>query len=158
MVDLLLGGWLLFAAWYGWHQGLVRQVISLLGVVLAFVIARLFHTSLVPWVAKFVAVDSWSQETNVMVQTVVSFLVLFLILIAAVKMAGIVLQRAAKAKGLKQVNRVGGLLIGLVIAVFLAALTVNLLRYVPNGDLQLALNESQIRVYLLDVLQDILPL
>jgi len=158
MADLLIGGFLLYAAWYGWRTGLVRGIVSLLGVVVAYLLAKSFYSVLVPFVAKFVSISSWRADSNETLQTVVAFVILFVLIFLAIKLTGYLLHRLAKVPVLNQLNHGGGLLIGLVIAVFVAALACNVLRHVPNGDLQTALRESKVRAYVLDPVQQLMPL
>lgn len=161
-VDLVLLLFIVFALWKGWRDGLVRQVVSVVGVVLAYVVSRMFYLALTPWVTRFLKlpVDSHNPLRTFLhgdLQIAIAFALLFGLTYAAVKLLGLILDSVAKLPGLSVLNRVSGLVLGGVVAVLVAALVVNLLHLVPNTALQHALRGSAVAQFFIWKFGGVLP-
>lgn len=89
-------------AWGIW-RGLVREVMSLAGWVIAFLAANLFAGPLA---------DTLPQSARLEVRLIIAFLVIFLAALLAASLAAILLGRVIHAVGLGSTDRVLGALFG----------------------------------------------
>lgn len=161
--DLIILIFVVLAAWNGWRSGLVKQAVSLVGVLLAYVIARTFYTSLLPVVNKYVKLPVTSTPKslhaflNGQLQIGIAFLVLFVLSFLAIKIVGVLLDSVAKLPGLSFLNQVSGLALGGLLAIFIAALVINVMHLFPNATVQQALRSSQIAQFLIQKFAGVMP-
>ena len=107
----VLGVIALSTAWGLWH-GLVREVISLAGWVMAFLAANLFAAPL----AQALPGSISSPELRV----IVAFVAIFIVTLTAATLAAVLLSRVLKAVGLGGLDRTLGGFFGLARAVLIA--------------------------------------
>ncbi|MGZ4032690.1 MAG: CvpA family protein [Tumebacillaceae bacterium] len=162
VLDIVILVFVLLAALNGWRTGLVRQVVSLVGVVLGYVISRSAYGVLVPVVTKFIKlpVDTHNPLKSFMqgqLQACIAFVLLFLVTFWAVKIVGHLLDSVAKLPGLSLVNRVAGLALGGILAIFIVALLMNVLNLVSNLSVQHVLKGSQVAQYLIWQFGGVMP-
>lgn len=168
MTDLVIGVFLLLAALNGWRTGLVRQIISLLGVLVAYFIAKAAYPSFVPVVAKYVSVTTATDGNPVatlIADTVlknlhgaIAFLLVFFVSFLIVKFVGRLLDMLAHLPGLSILNRISGAVLGLLLAVFIAALVVNVMSLMPQESVRDVLKHSQIASLLIAEFKGFLPI
>ncbi|KEO81110.1 CvpA family protein [Tumebacillus flagellatus] len=169
MTDAVIGVFLLLAAFNGWRTGLVRQIISLVGMLAAYFIAKTAYPSFVPVVAKYVTVTTFTDGSNAVanliantvlnhLQEAIAFLLLFFVSFFVVKFVGRLLDMIANLPGLSIVNRLSGAVIGLALAVFIAALVVNVMNLMPQESVRGALQHSQLAALLISEFKGFLPL
>lgn len=106
-----VGVTVLSIAWGIWH-GLVREVISLGGWVLAFVAANLFADPLGGLLP-----DSIPHAE---LKVLLAFVLIFILVLTATTLAGVALSRMLKAVGLANLDRTLGGVFGLVRAIVIA--------------------------------------
>ncbi|MGB8956512.1 MAG: CvpA family protein, partial [Tumebacillaceae bacterium] len=132
MTDLIIGCFLLLAGFNGWRTGLVRQIVTVVALFLSYFLAKTFTWMVEPYVAKYVSVPTLSssnplsllvnQETNVKLQSGLSFVLLFVFFFFAIKFVGRALDALARMPALSGMNRITGLVVGTVLGFFIAAL------------------------------------
>lgn len=154
MTDIIIGCGILLAAGNGWRNGLVKQIVSLVGAFLAFFLARSLHDTFAPVIAQFVPMPTLSADNPLhlipglnleeQLHSGIAFIVLFVLIFLVIKLAGTVLDMIAKLPGLSIMNRVSGLLLGTILGVVVAAVLVNVLAMLPYDALQAALDGSQL--------------
>jgi membrane protein required for colicin V production len=103
----------LSTAWGVW-RGLVREVISLAGWVLAFVAANIFSEPLAD------ALEGWISNPDL--RAIVAFIAIFVVVLTVVTLAAIALSKALKSTGLRGLDRTLGGLFGLARGLFIAIL------------------------------------
>ncbi len=106
----VLGVTLLSVAWGLW-RGLVREVISLAGWVLAFLAANLFAAPLAEALPRSIPQPE--------VRVIVAFVAIFVVTLTLATLAAVLLSRALKAAGLAGLDRTLGGLFGLARAVLI---------------------------------------
>lgn len=109
----VLGVLALSSAWGLW-RGLVREVISLAGWILAFVAANLFADPLADALPQSIA--------NPDLRAIVAFVAIFVVVLTLVTLAAIALSKALKSTGLRGLDRTLGGLFGLARGVLIAVL------------------------------------
>ncbi|ASS74596.1 hypothetical protein CIG75_06030 [Tumebacillus algifaecis] len=159
MTDLVIGAFLVVAALNGLRNGLVKQIISLVGVFVAFFMARSFTDSLAPVIARFVPMPTLAPDHPLQLipglnlesqlHNGIAFIVLFLVIFFAIKLLGSALDMIAKLPGLSIMNRLAGLVLGAILGVVVAAVLVNVLALLPYEGLQAALDGSRLAQELL---------
>jgi membrane protein required for colicin V production len=109
----VLGVVVLSTAW-GALRGLVREVISLAGWVLAFIAANVFAEPLAD------ALTGWIPNPDL--RMIVAFVAIFVVTLTLVTLVAIALSKALKSSGLRGLDRTLGALFGLARGVFIAVL------------------------------------
>jgi uncharacterized membrane protein required for colicin V production len=163
LTDLIIGGGILLSALAGWRSGLIRQIVSLVSLFLAYFLAKSLHLSFAPVIQHFIGGtgenDSWFETiglSNGLYQGL-AFIVLFSVFLFVIRLIGSMLDLVASLPVLSMLNRTGGLLIGFLLGVIIAALVVNVLVLLPQPDLQQALSDSQLARALLKSFAFLLP-
>lgn len=168
MTDVVISIFLLLAALNGWRTGLIRQIISLVGGLVAYFVAKTAYPSFVPVVAKYVTVTTATDGSNPVATLIadtllknlhgaIAFLLLFFISFFLVKFIGRLLDMIANLPGLSIVNRITGAGIGLILAVCIAALVVNVMNLMPQESIRGLLQHSQIASLLISEFKGFLP-
>lgn len=162
VVDIVILVFVLLAALNGLRTGLVRQVVSLVGVVVGYVVARTMYGVLVPLVMKVIKVpldphNPLRSFLNGQLQVCVAFVLLFVVTYFAVGLIGRLLDSVARLPGLSIINRMAGLVLGGILAIFIAAVLVNLLSLVPNTAVQHLIKGSTIAQYLIYQFGGVMP-
>ena len=103
----------LSTAWGVW-RGLVREVISLAGWVLAFIAANFLAEPLADALTGFIS--------NPDLRAIVAFVAIFVVVLTLVTLAAIALSKALKSTGLRGLDRTLGGLFGLARGVLIAVL------------------------------------
>lgn len=163
MTDLIIGGGILLSAFAGWRSGLIGQIVSLVGVFIAYFLAKSFYLVTAPVFKQFIAVptegNSWLNElglTNSLYNGI-SFVILFFVFLFAIRLLGTLLNVVVSLPGLSMVNRFSGLVVGFVLGVLVAGLLVNFLALVPSTGLQEALGGSQLAQTLIRTFDFLMP-
>ncbi|PWK13974.1 CvpA family protein [Tumebacillus permanentifrigoris] len=168
MTDVVIGVFLLLAALNGWRTGLIRQIISLIGGLVAYFVAKSAYPSFVPVVAKYVTVTTATDGGNPVAMLIadtvlknlhgaIAFLLLFFVSFFVVKFIGRLLDMIANLPGLSIVNRIAGAGIGLTLAVFIVALVVNVMNLMPQESIRGLLQHSQFAALLISKFKGFLP-
>jgi membrane protein required for colicin V production len=113
-LDYAVVGVLALSMAWGLWRGLVREVISLAGWILAFVAANLFADPLADALPQSIA--------NPDLRAIVAFVAIFVVVLTLVTLAAIALSKALKSTGLRGLDRTLGGLFGLARGVLIAVL------------------------------------
>jgi uncharacterized membrane protein required for colicin V production len=158
-LDWLLAVFLLLSALNGWRSGMVRQIVSLVSLFLAYFIAKSFYKLLLPLVSTFIPVPKMAPDNPLRLipgldmegnlHGAIAFLILFVLAFLALRVLGSILDLLAKLPGLSLVNRFAGLVVGFVLAVVVAAIIVNVIALLPYEGVQNAMTHSQLAEVLL---------
>ena len=109
----VVGVIVLSSAWGAW-RGLVREVISLAGWVLAFIAANLLADPLAE------ALAGWIPNPDL--RAIAAFAAVFVVTLTLVTLVAIALSKALKSSGLRGLDRTLGALFGLARGLFIAIL------------------------------------
>ncbi|PZE20395.1 CvpA family protein [Paenibacillus xerothermodurans] len=145
----------------GFYRGLVSQLVSVAGLVLAYIAAFAFYQAVAPWVAKTLALPASEtyQKYEFLVQrlrldTYIYNAIAFALLLFGVKIAlsfaGRILNLIALAPGVKLVNKWSGAMLGLAESLLLIIIAVQVMAAVPNDAVQQVLAGSRSAPYMLD--------
>ena len=153
VLDILLLLCLVPAAWEGIAKGFAIQLIMLASVILGVIAAKAFSDPVTQWmVLQF--------GGNPAVMKIASYAVIFLVAMLILRIFGEVVTRLIKAITLGWVNRLLGLIFGVVKAGLILGLLIVLFDKL-NGTLHLvqtsALDASPVYVYLRDTTQTLFP-
>jgi uncharacterized membrane protein required for colicin V production len=135
-IDALVFLTLAVAFWGGYKAGVVRELIGLVAIVLAWVLAGAFAGPFADALAR-----QWN--TSVSVAHLIGFWLLFLVVFAAVRAAGWLLERAASLPVIKIVSGLGGGIVAAAKAVLLLWCLLFVALFFPiSADVRQALRSS----------------
>ncbi|MNC40689.1 Colicin V production protein [compost metagenome] len=148
---LVLG---LLAFILGYRRGFVLQLVSFLSLAVAWIAAYLFYDDLAPYVARFLPVEAWVDNSSysswlkgLRLDQYVIGAVSFALLVFGVKLiltaAGHLLNILAKVPGLNLINRWSGGVLGLAEAAVLAAVAIQVMAVLPYESVQSLLDGSR---------------
>ncbi|HEU4963745.1 MAG TPA: CvpA family protein [Bacilli bacterium] len=156
MIDWIIIGAILLCAINGWRNGLIRQLVSVVALFVAFFFSKNWYWVLTPLVAKVVPEPTWAPDNPLSgisltqrLQEGVAFLIMFLLVFFVVKLIGLLLDWVANLPGLSVLNRVSGLVLGAVFAILTAAVLVQVLNMLPYEQLQQGIAASKLAQTLL---------
>lgn len=145
----------------GYQAGLVRQVINLLGFLIAIFLAYKFSKDLAPYLEDIIPLPSFetsslhifSQYFNLqdMFYNAIAFLIIFIGVKILLSIALVVLDSVANLPGLAIINRSSGALIGLIEATIIIIILVNFIKIMPWANLQSYLETSSIATRILEL-------
>ena len=176
MLDVLIIVSLLAGAYLGYQRGLVRQLVSLTGWLIAYIAAFMLSDELAAWLEKLPlfenseTVTTQSTVTATLIARPVEYVsraVAFVLLFFGFKLAltgiGMVLHGIASLPVLRTVNRTGGVLLALVETIVIVVAVVLVLQQLPSVNVQTWVASSTIyqwieanSPYLLDIFQSFL--
>lgn len=133
-VDLVIIVILLLAAVGGYRRGFVIQVASILGALAALAVARAEYPDVRHFLAGFAPQSSWL--------TVIAYLIVFLAVWAAIIVVARRIRGLLHILQLGWMDRLGGVVIGLLQGALLLVLLLSLGRIVPNHQLKQAIARS----------------
>ena len=144
-MDILVVAVLVIGMYLGYRRGLVRQLVSLTGWLIAYVAAFLLFDDVAAWIAGLplfeptvpaVADTALSStvlsNTGVYVTRAIAFALLFFGMKAALSLLGWVLHAVASLPMLRTVNRTGGMLLALVETVVIVVIALLLMQELPS--------------------------
>lgn len=157
IIVLIIGGLI-----QGYRKGLIKETVSLVGVLVALFVAYQFSSDVAPHLRALVPLpESLSGEGLVKLLPVekviyqsMAFLLLFLITKLLLSFVASVLTRMASFPVLHQINGVGGALIGFLKALVVILIVVNLLHILPWSDGRDAVDRSYLSQGLLEMTPD----
>ena len=174
-LDLAAGIVVLLGLIIGFRRGLIGQLVSIAGLVAAYLLAYLYYDDLAPWLGQWLPLPSFDTDTaygsaaqNLHLDryflNAVSFLAVFLGVKLLISAAGAVLNIFSKLPGLNFVNKWTGALLGAAEAAVIVVLAVNVMTILPSAVLQDQLKHSASARFILehmptivDPLKDIWP-
>lgn len=145
----------------GYQAGLIRQVINLLGFLIAIFLAYKFSNDLSPYLEDIIPLPNFetsslhifSQYFNLqdMFYNAIAFIIIFVGVKILLSIVLVVLDSVANLPGLAIINRSSGALIGLIEAAIIIILLVNFMKIMPWANLQTYLETSLIATSILEV-------
>ncbi|MBU1487804.1 CvpA family protein [bacterium] len=134
----------------GLWRGLIREVFTLLGIVGGVLIASRTYELTLPFVERFIA--------NPNLAKIVSFILIFLIAAILIHILGVAISKLFKTLFLGWLDRIFGLLFGLVKGVAIVLIVILLLSKFPLGNSEKLLESSIVVPYAFILLEFFLPL
>lgn len=129
LLDLFLLLPLIYGAWRGFKKGLIIEIFTLLAIIVGIYVAVHFSDKLSHKIMENVGEEYSSTPA-------ISFTLIFLAVGALIYFAGVALEKVIKAVNLSVMNRMFGLLFGLIKALYLLSIfLVTYESYDPNGKL-----------------------
>ncbi len=160
ILDIIIIVVVIFFMIKGYQAGLIRQIINLFGYVLAIFAAYKLYDDLAPYLEEVIpfpnlgdsALSMYTElfQLHNVFYNAIAFIIIFIGVKLALYFVLIILDQIAKLPGLAIVNKLLGVLIGLVEALIIVILLVNFVSIMPWDNLQTYLNESYIAMFILD--------
>ncbi|MFC4766947.1 CvpA family protein [Effusibacillus consociatus] len=165
VTDILLTGILLYFIWNGYRTGFVMQVVNFVGMFVAYWAAKTYSPTMATWLQAVLGKSSVPSSTEAglanlgtalaqnVIQSgygVIAFGLVFITGLLMTRIAGRMIDLVVSLPGLSFINRVSGLLAGLIVGVLILIVAVNLGSYLPAPAIQTAIKNSQVASTLLD--------
>ncbi|MEF3308380.1 CvpA family protein [Paenibacillus sp. GYB004] len=150
----------------GYHRGLIAQLVSIVGLFIAYLAAYWLYDDLAPIIGRFIPLDKLkgyqeyaflldSINWNVYFNNAVAFAVIFIVVKIGFTVVGRVLHWIASIPGLKKVNKWSGALLALFEVVVLFTIAVLIMSIIPSDSLQKTLSESSAATFVMDRLPEL---
>jgi uncharacterized membrane protein required for colicin V production len=138
----------------GYRRGFVLQLVSILGLFVAWITAYLFYDDISPWVGRVVPVESFVSQSGygellkgLRVEQYIVSALSFALLLFGVKLglnaAGHLLNLLAKVPGLNMLNRWSGGALSILEAVVVSAVAIQVMAVLPYESVQSLLTDSR---------------
>lgn len=145
----------------GYARGFVAQIVSVVGLFIAYIIAFAFYDDVAPFLRDTLGLagyETYQQyeflakdlKLDTYIYNALAFAVLLFGVKLAFSIAGRLLNLLASAPGLKQINQWSGAALGLAEALLIAVIAVHVMTVVPNDTAQKLLKQSQLAPYILE--------
>jgi uncharacterized membrane protein required for colicin V production len=153
-LDLIVLIGLAAAFIFGYRRGFVLQLVSFLGMFVAWLTAYLFYDDIAPWVGGMIPVEAFADYTGYgfilnglklepYIIGAISFSMLLIGVKTGLTLAGHLLNVLAKVPGLNMMNRWSGGMLALLEAAAVAAVSVHIMTLLPNDTVQAMLSGSR---------------
>lgn len=152
---------LFLAIWLirGYMRGFITQLVSLIGLFIAWIAAYLFYRQVAPIVAKFVPLTSWEkyEEYELVIHTLnleqyfynaLAFALIFFAVKIGLTVVSYLLNFIAKTPGINILNKLGGFALALIEAVIIIIIVINVMDAIPTEGLQMLVADSKIALYI----------
>jgi len=143
-IDLIILIIFLFFVIGGYNRGFIKQTSTIIGIILALIIAINNHRFLMPFLEKRILV---SEE---MLQFL-SFAILFVLINLFVHLLGFILKGVMDALFLKPIDQAAGAILGIIKGVFVSYFLVLILSHIPYLTVQEYLGSSILADRILDL-------
>ena len=141
-LDILILVFAGIAAFGGWAVGLVRVALSLVGIVVAIVLARNYFPDAAQVFSGII--------DNANAENFLGFVVIFLLVLVVTAVLSTLLNKMLGALMLGWANRMGGLLLGAFLAFCLVSVMLSVVNSFPILDLETTISESSLGLFLLE--------
>lgn len=145
----------------GYSRGFVAQLLSIAGLVIAYLIAFAFYDDVAPWLQSMLA--SSGHETyekyefltselhlDTYVYNALAFALLFFGVKIAFSVGGRLLNLLTSVPGLKQINQWSGATLGVIEAALIVIIAVHVMTVLPNDTSQRLLKQSASAPYIME--------
>lgn len=145
--DIIILIMLLYGLLSGLMRGGVLQLFSLIGFVIALILARLFSPDLADIIHSIISTnnDTWSLFYNV-----ISFILIFIVVQLIIKKVANLLNIVTKLPVIGFFNRILGALLGFVQMYLVAFVVILILFLTPMEDVKDLIEESQVAKYMIN--------
>lgn len=152
-IDIVILIALLPALYFGFKNGLVKQIISFAVIYLGITLSLRFADTVSPYVLQYVKVsDFWAKA--------LSFIIIFAAVSLILNLLGNIIQKAIGSSAAGFLNRVLGVLLSLLITTLIVSLLVyfvdslnQLTEFIPKEKIA----ESQLYTFMLDIAKSFFP-
>ncbi len=161
ILDIILIVIILISMIRGFQLGLIRQLFSLLGFVVAIYMAYHFSQELAPYLHDYIPVPKFdipslykfSQTFNIedMFYNAIAFLIIFIVTKLSLNIGSQILHQIASLPGLKTINRFTGALIGFIQGFILIIIIVHIISVMPWLNVQQYLQGSVIANFVMEI-------
>lgn len=156
LVDIIILILLLGSAINGWKSGLIKTLAGLVGIIVGVVIASNTFPVLAEWLTPIF-------RGRVNLANIVSFFTIFLIINGLIGVGAYLLDKTFKIFSIipfvKTINRIGGLILGVIGSVMVLGVVIVLLENFPFADFVIRwLDGSEIVPWILFITNMVLPL
>lgn len=148
VIDYLIVALCLFFAIRGMFLGFVSEILSLIAYVMGYIVSIVFAPRLIDWLKTKITVNDLLLQIS-------AYAVLFLLAYIIVKVVEVQIVRITNTSILSGLNRVLGILLGIIQGVVIVIILDFLLRVQPLFDFSDFLNSSTVLVYIRDMFQTI---
>ncbi|MGO4500567.1 CvpA family protein [Paenibacillus sp. 2RAB27] len=166
LLDYVLMSVIALGLLIGYFRGFISQIVSISGMILAYLVAFYFYKDLAPLLKSAISLPTYQnyQKYEFIVKglnldTYILNAIAFALLFFGVKLALMVIGRAlnllAKTPGLSAINRWSGALLGLAEALLIIVIAVNVMTIIPSDGSQKLLASSSIAPYLINELPQV---
>jgi uncharacterized membrane protein required for colicin V production len=146
----------------GYKRGFINQMVSLLGLIIAYVVAYKFYRQVAPWIGQLLPVQTFAAYSkyefaiqtlhiNDYVINAISFALLFFAVKVALSIVGRLLNIVAKVPGVNLLNRLSGTLLSLLEVTVLVVIVVKIMAIMPADQVQTTLTNSKTAPYIMVV-------
>lgn len=149
-LDILFLSIIGISSFLGLWRGLVREVFTFLGIVGGALIAGRTYELVLPFVEKFISSANLAK--------IVSFILIFLVAAILIHLLGVVISKLFKILFLGWLNRIFGLLFGLIKGVAIVLVAILLLSKFPLASSKKLLEDSIVAPPAFTLLEFFLPL
>jgi uncharacterized membrane protein required for colicin V production len=151
LLDLIIVAVIVLGAWNGYRTGLFRQVTRLFGAVIAYFISLWLRPYLAPVVATFLHGSRWNPPDAGMfkfflgdLSGAIAFAGVFIVTFILLRYAAGLVDALFRLPVLSAVNRLLGLIAGIVFAMLFVYVATLIAHYFTNDRVQAQLNNSVI--------------
>ena len=150
----------------GYYRGFIAQLVSIVGLFIAYLAAYWLYDDVAPIVARFIPLDKFkaygeyaflldSINWNVYFNNAVAFAAIFIVVKIGFTIVGRVLHWIASIPGLKKVNKWSGALLALFEVVVLFTIAVLIMSIIPSDPLQRTLSGSTAATFVMEQLPEL---
>ncbi len=126
IIDILILVILALFTFFGAKRGLISEVSRIIGLIAGFVLANQFHNEANQFLQQWI--------DNVPVRNVISYLVIFIVVVFAVSIVASILQKFFEFILLGWLNRLLGLLLGFIKGLLIVSVLIFIIEAFPTAD------------------------
>lgn len=144
---------------FGYHRGLVGQLISLASLIIAYIVAYKYYTVVSSWLGDIIrwpeldpqsvygyALQELEWETYL--NHAIAFISIFIIVNLVCSIIGGVINMVMKVPGLNILNKWSGAMLGLLGAMVIIIVAVNVMTAIPSEPVQQQMQESRVTQFI----------
>lgn len=165
-LDYVLMSIIVLGLLIGYFRGFIAQIVSISGMILAYLVAFYFYKDLAPILKSAISLPTYQNYhkyefilKGLNLDTYILNAISFALLFFGVKLALLIIGRAlnvlAKTPGLNAINRWSGALLGFIEALLIIVIAVNVMTIVPSDGAQKLLASSYLAPYLINELPQV---
>ncbi|MDR6554577.1 CvpA family protein [Paenibacillus qinlingensis] len=165
-LDYVLMSVVILGLLIGYFRGFIAQIVSISGMILAYLVAFYFYKDLAPLLKSAISLPTYQNyekyefivkglNLDVYILNAIAFALLFFSVKLALVIIGRALNILAKTPGLNAINRWSGALLGLAEALLIIVIAVNVMTIIPSDGPQKLLANSSIAPYLITELPQV---
>ena len=147
IVDIIILIILLYGLLSGLMRGGVLQFFSLVGFVIALILARLFSADLADIISSIISTDN---QTWLILFNVISFMIIYIIVRLIIRKIASLLNIVTKLPVIGFLNRIIGALLGFVQMYLISFVVIIILFITPLEKIKALIEESQVAMYMVN--------